>query len=119
MAGSNVTLTPDATNDKVTIAATDTTYSDFTGATSSAAGVHGLVPAPAANNEEYLLTGGGSWKGIAKILHDELEAQGYNGSEEGFIYWDSSSISLEENGTLLPNVTSSDNGKVLMVVNGV
>lgn len=30
VAGSNVTLTPDATNDKVTIAATDTTYSDAT-----------------------------------------------------------------------------------------
>lgn len=35
-AGSNVTLTPDATNDKVTIAATDTTYS---AATTSAAGL--------------------------------------------------------------------------------
>ena len=30
VAGSNVTLTPDATNDKVTIAATDTTYTDGT-----------------------------------------------------------------------------------------
>lgn len=48
VAGSNVTLTPDATNDKVTIAATDTTYSDFTPSTTSAAGTHGLVPAPAA-----------------------------------------------------------------------
>lgn len=37
VAGSNVTITPDATNDKVTIAATDTTYSD---ATQSA---HGLM----------------------------------------------------------------------------
>ena len=36
VAGSNVTLTPDATNDKVTIAATDTTYST---ATTSAAGL--------------------------------------------------------------------------------
>lgn len=42
-AGSNVTLTPDATNDKVTIEATDTTYSDFTGTT------HGLVPATSAS----------------------------------------------------------------------
>ena len=37
VAGSNVTITPDATNDKITIAATDTTYSD---ATTSA---HGLM----------------------------------------------------------------------------
>jgi len=35
-AGSNVTITPDATNDKVTIAATDTTYSE---ATTDAAGL--------------------------------------------------------------------------------
>jgi len=35
VAGSNVTLTPDATNDKVTIAATDTTYSDVTAGGSS------------------------------------------------------------------------------------
>ena len=34
VAGSNVTLTPDATNDKVTIEATDTTYSDATASTS-------------------------------------------------------------------------------------
>lgn len=37
VAGSNVTLTPDATNDTVTIAATDTTYSDATTST------HGLM----------------------------------------------------------------------------
>lgn len=36
VAGSNVTITPDATNDKITIAATDTTYS---AATQSAAGL--------------------------------------------------------------------------------
>lgn len=37
VAGSNVTLTPDATNDKITIAATDTTYNDATTST------HGLM----------------------------------------------------------------------------
>lgn len=39
VAGSNVTITPDATNDKVTIAATNTTYSDVTTTT------HGLMTA--------------------------------------------------------------------------
>lgn len=39
VAGSNVTLTPDATNDKITIAATDTTYSDVTTT------AHGLMTA--------------------------------------------------------------------------
>lgn len=38
VAGANVTLTPDATNDKVTIAATDTTYSDVV-----AGGASGLM----------------------------------------------------------------------------
>ena len=68
-AGSNVTLTPDATNDKVTIAATDTTYSDFTGATVSEAGTHGLVPAPpmqltSARIHQLVLTGIGSWESL-------------------------------------------------------
>lgn len=63
VAGSNITLTPDAANDKITIAATDTTYSDFTGATSSAAGIHGLVPAPAqAMNASNILSADGSWR---------------------------------------------------------
>jgi len=38
-AGSNITITPDATNDKVTIAAKDTTYEDVTTA------IHGLMTA--------------------------------------------------------------------------
>ena len=64
VAGSNVTLTPDATNDKVTIKATDTTYSAFTGATTSAAGTSGLVPAPAKKtsaNKFLYLSDSGSW----------------------------------------------------------
>lgn len=74
VAGSNITLTPDATNDKVTIKATNTTYSDFTGATSSAAGTHGLVPAPQAGEQNEVLYGDGQWRGqtIAYgILPDE------------------------------------------------
>lgn len=43
------------------ISATDTTYSAFTGATSAAAGVEGLVPAPAAGDEDKVLKGNGSW----------------------------------------------------------
>lgn len=44
-----------------TIALTDTTYSDMTGATSSAAGAHGLVPAPAAGDQVKYLKGDGTW----------------------------------------------------------
>lgn len=40
----------------------DLTYSDFTGATSSVAGAHGLVPAPSAGDEGKALHGDGTWK---------------------------------------------------------
>ena len=43
------------------ISATDTTYSDFTGATSSVAGAHGLVPAPATTDADKFLKGDGTW----------------------------------------------------------
>ena len=72
VAGSNVTITPDATNDKVTIAATDTTYSDFTGATSSAAGTHGLVPAPGSGRNTSFLRGDGDWWYIGIIADNAL-----------------------------------------------
>lgn len=56
-AGSNINI--DANNE---ISATDTTYSNFTGATSSTAGANGLVPAPAAGDEGKALHGDGTWK---------------------------------------------------------
>lgn len=55
-AGSNISISNN------TISATDTTYSDFTGATSSVAGAHGLVPAPAAGDQGKVLHGDGTWK---------------------------------------------------------
>ena len=41
---------------------TDTTYSDMKGATSDAAGTHGLVPAPAAGAQAKYLRGDGTWQ---------------------------------------------------------
>lgn len=93
VAGSNVTLTPDATNDKVTIAATDTTYSDFTGATSSAAGTHGLVPAPASGYADRVLLGDGSWTDLYKALEQRLEIDGYDDTA-GFLNWDTQGINI-------------------------
>ena len=56
-----------ATN--ATAALTDTTYSDFTGATSSTAGAHGLVPAPSAGDEGKALLGDGTWgEATAKLV---------------------------------------------------
>ena len=50
-----------------TVSATDTTYSDMTGATSGTAGTAGLVPAPAAGDQNKVLTGAGTWDTRAKI----------------------------------------------------
>lgn len=47
---------------------------DFTGATASAAGAHGLVPAPAAGEDTYALTGDGTW-GVD--LNDKADIDGY------------------------------------------
>lgn len=40
---------------------TDTTYTDFKGATTSANGTHGLVPAPTSNDVGKFLKGDGTW----------------------------------------------------------
>lgn len=45
----------------------DTTYSDMTGATSSSAGAHGLVPAPASGATDYLLKGDGTWGDFSEM----------------------------------------------------
>ncbi len=76
LAGSNVTLTPDTTNRKVTVGitkanvtaalgytppTTNTTYAAMTGATATASGAAGLVPAPAAGKNTSFLRGDGTW----------------------------------------------------------
>ena len=61
-AGSNITISGD------TISATDTTYSNFTGATSAAGGAAGLVPAPSAGDDDAILTGGATWSSIPTVL---------------------------------------------------
>lgn len=51
-------------SEKMFINATDTTYSDFIGATSLVAGTAGLVPAPAATDNEKFLRGDGTWQEV-------------------------------------------------------
>lgn len=58
------TFTANASANK-TISITDTTYSDFTGATDSVAGSSGLVPAPAAGDNTKYLRGDGTWQTIS------------------------------------------------------
>lgn len=60
--GSNLTLTSG------TLAATDTTYSAFTGADGSSAGTSGLVPAPTATDNVKYLKGDGTWSDPTFVL---------------------------------------------------
>ena len=60
--GSNLSLTSG------TLSATDTTYSDFTGADGSSAGTHGLVPAPTASDNVKYLKGDGTWSDPTFVL---------------------------------------------------
>ena len=64
VAGSNITIASDGK----TISATDTTYSTFTGATSGAAGTSGLVPAPAAGDQNKVLKADGTWVDLSNSV---------------------------------------------------
>ena len=57
--GSNLSITAEGV-----LSATDTTYADFTGATSSNNGAHGLVPQPSAGDQGKFLRGDGTWAGV-------------------------------------------------------
>jgi len=72
-AGSNITLTPDATNDKVTIA----TLGNFGAPTSNAAGTDGFVYGPPAGGGNYTLFGSTDWAPL-KII------EGYDPQNDEF-----------------------------------
>lgn len=53
---------------------TDTTYNDMTGATSSAAGTHGLVPAPTSGSQAKFLRGDGTWQTPPNTTYNKATA---------------------------------------------
>lgn len=64
-AGSASSAAQEATNAAASAAeAARVAATDMTGATASAAGTHGLVPAPAAGDENKFLTGSGAWANV-------------------------------------------------------
>ena len=66
-AAGHVSSTTPVTKTDITglgIPASNTTYSDFKGATANAAGTHGLVPAPAKGDTGKLLSGKGTWEAM-------------------------------------------------------
>lgn len=65
------TFTANASSN-TTIALTDTTYNVMTGASSSAAGTSGLVPAPSAGDQNDVLKGDGTWGLIGAYNLDDF-----------------------------------------------
>lgn len=62
-AGDNITIEDES--GALVISATDTTYSNFTGTDGTAAGVAGLVPAPATTDAGKFLKADGTWEAIS------------------------------------------------------
>lgn len=69
-AGSNVSISEGV------ISATDTTYSAMTGATASTAGTSGLVPAPAAGEQDKALCGDGTYHTIGGSTGPKITLSG-------------------------------------------
>lgn len=113
VAGENVTITPDATNDKITIKSTNTTYSNMTGATSSASGKAGLVPAPASGKQTSFLRGDGTWVVPTNTTYSNFVKSG-SGAKAGLVPAPSTTAGttkyLREDGTWVapPNTTYSN-----------
>ena len=62
---------------------TDTTYSDFTGANGTNAGVHGLVPAPSATDNTKYLKGDGTWATPAGVSVDQTYSSTSTNAQSG------------------------------------
>lgn len=68
-AGSIQCLVYDGTNERwVLLGWINTTYGDFTGASSSGDGAHGLVPKPLLGQHKYVLCGNGIWQNVYGLL---------------------------------------------------
>lgn len=96
--GDNITIIDNV------ISATDTTYSNFTGATSQEAGTHGLVPAPATIDESKFLKGDGSWGTPTDTTYTAGTGLDLNGTE-----FSVDTTAIQEKLTAGSNVQINDN----------
>lgn len=103
-AGSNITISSN------TISATDTTYSAFTGATSSVAGTAGLVPAPTTSDPDKFLKGDGTWAtvsgGEATVIYLDTDQ---NHPGRIYMYKDSAKTTPATGQDLLDNIEKGCN----------
>ena len=83
---------------------------DFTGATSDAAGTHGLVPAPKSGDNNKILTGNGEWNSIGLGLYTErignVDYNGFSLILEG----DGEEVPTNLGHIVYPRVTQSSDG---------
>lgn len=92
---------------------TDTTYKDMTGATASAAGAHGLVPAPAAGSQTAFLRGDGTWV----VPTDTKYTHPSDGKNTGS-FGPTANATLAHRGTfVVPYLTVNAAGHVTAIVN--
>lgn len=103
VAGSNVTLTPDATNDKVTIAATDTTYSDATTST------HGLMSAADKTKLNGIATGAevnvqSDWNQTTTTADDYIK------NKPTIPTVNNGTLTIQKNGTNVATFTANQSG---------
>ena len=94
-AGNNIQI-----SEENVISATDTTYSAMTGATASSAGTSGLVPAPAAGDQDKALCGDGTYKTISASSGPVIKISGTINSTSSYSGFNRNAIG---NGTVSSN----------------
>lgn len=102
------TFTANSATD-TTIALTDTTYSNYTGATSLADGTAGLVPAPLAGDETKFLSGNGQWTTVSQYSLPIASANDLGGIKVGNnLTINSTTGVLDATDTTYSNFTGTD-----------
>lgn len=106
VSGKTITFTKGGgTTGTITTQDTNTTYGNFKGATASADGGSGLVPAPAAGHETMVLFGSGYW--------GSLQTRAYNPSADKCGFWitrDEGEAAVDLCGFVFSGATSSAAG---------
>ena len=105
-AGSNITITGN------TISATDTTYSNMTGASAGSAGASGLVPAPSAGDQDKVLKGDGTWGTVSTgTINDATLTIQQNGNQVATFTANSATNATANITTPVITVTDTDPGE--------